>query len=120
MNAALNFLNTGMRSAVQPAMQNIVAAAAPQMAQTALQGVGQNAAGQVGAQVGATGLNLEKLLGIANIGNQLWQTMQAGNNMKFQQNMAKEAFGMQKEIHQENKEDRQARRDVDFTAGLVS
>ena len=119
MNAALNFLNTGMRSAVQPAMTNIMAAAAPQMATSALQGVGQQV-GQAGAQVGAAGLNIEKLLGIANIGNQLWQTMQAGNNMKFQQNMAKEAFGMQKEIHQENKEDRQARRDVDFTAGLVS
>ena len=115
MNAALNFLNTGMRSAVQPAMGNIMAAAAPQMAQTALKDVAGNA-----VKPGAAGLDIEKLLGIAKIGNQLWSTIQAGNNMKFQQNMAKEAFGMQKEIHQENKEDRQARRDIDWTAGLVS
>ena len=120
MNAALNFMNTGMQGLVKPAMNNIISAAAPSIGSTAADIMGKGAAGQVGAQVGATGLNLEKLLGIANIGNQLWQTIQAGQNMKFQQNMAKEAFGMQKEIHQENKQDRQARRDVDFTAGLVS
>ena len=116
MNAALSFLNTGMRGAIAPAMQNLMAAAAPKVAETVASDVAKNAATS-GLD---NGLNLEKLLGIADIGNKLWQTFQAGNQMAFQNNLAKQAFGMQKEIHEENKQDRQARRDVDFTAGLVS
>jgi len=118
MNSALNFLNTGMRT-MAPQMSNIAQLAAPAVTNVA-QAAGQNVA-QNAAQTGAgMGLNLDKLLQIASIGNQLWGTMQAGNQMKFNQNFAKQAFGMQKEAYEENKQDRQARREVDFTAGLVS
>jgi len=116
MNAAMNFLNTGqsVARAAAPTMGSFARAATPTLGMTGAGGVTQQAAGgglSTGGGIGA-------LSGLAQIGLQLWQTMQAGEQMAFQRDMANKAWKIQKETYEENKGDRQTRRDADYTAGL--
>ena len=54
---------------------------------------------------------------LAGLGTNLWQGMQQNKMLNFQKDMAQQSFGMQKEIHNENKEDRNFRRNVDLGFG---
>ena len=52
---------------------------------------------------------------VAGLGTNIWQGMQQNDMMKFQQGLAQKSFNMQKDIFDENKDDRERRKNLDFT-----
>ena len=117
MSAAMNFLNGGasMARAAAPTMGSFARAATPAMGM--MKTAGQPAA-QMMAQGATGGGGMGAISALGGLGLQLWQTMQAGEQMAFQRKMAEKAWKIQEATYNENKDDRQTRRDVDYSGGL--
>ena len=61
------------------------------------------------------GLGGDAFKNAAGLGMNLWQGMQQNDMMKFQKGLAQKSFNMQKDIFDENKDDRERRKNLDFT-----
>ena len=70
------------------------------------EGMGKGAGGILGS---------DAFKNLAGLGTNLWQGMQQNDMMKKQFGLANKAFGMQQDIFNENKKDREHRRNLDFT-----
>jgi len=61
------------------------------------------------------GLGGDAFKNAAGLGLNLWQGLEQNKMMKFQKGLAQESFNMQKDIFDENKQDRERRKNLDFT-----